>query len=348
MKTRAILLAAAMASAATTTAAQPAPEIPSHAVVRHVPPSEVEPGYDLRLIAVIDDAWVEDGLVARYRVTGRGGARRSAPFERSTAGGTYATIPASVIDRPGVEYYIAGLRSGRAHFASARAPHVVRVEPPPWQRWMEVERRRLDGRLYAASARFEVQDFGDTSGRDRYLRAEADWTYRLVGALYSITLGYGMLEGETPSSGDDTAVQLDRAVRWGQGGFRMRLARSLWLDAYAMLGLGDSGFLAGGGGQAILGDDWRTCVKLGGEWLEELGYRGWITLQWDTVPPFLMSATVATIDQPDAQVDTGSTVRYLVELPIGDHLRVGAHGSFGARGNRPGWFGGGLQTQVDF
>lgn len=348
MKTRAILLAAAMASAATTTAAQPAPEIPSHAVVRHVPPSEVAPGYDLRLIAVIDDAWVEDGLVARYRVTGRGGAWRSAPFERSTAGGTYATIPASVIDRPGVEYYIAGLHSGRAHFASARAPHVVRVEPPPWQRWMEVERRRLDGRLYATSARFEVQDFGDTSGRDRYLRAEVDWTYRLVGALYSITLGYGMVEGQTPSSGDDTAVQLDRAVRWGQGGFRMRLARSLWLDAYAMLGLGDSGFLAGGGGQAILGDDWRTCVKLGGEWLEELSYRGWITLQWDTVPPFLMSATVATIDQPDAQVDTGSTVRYLVELPIGDHLRVGAHGSFGARGNRPGWFGGGLQTQVDF
>ena len=334
---------------ALSTSAAAEPAIPTRAVVRHVPPSEVVPGVDLRLVAIIDDAWVEDGLIARYRVAGRGGAWHGAPFERSTAGGTYATIPAGAIGRPGVEYYIAGQRSGRPHFASARSPHVVRVEPLSWQRWMEVERRRLDGRLYAVSARFDVQDFGDTSGRDRYLRAEVDWTYRMVGALYSITLGYGMLEGETPSTGDDdTAVQLDRAVRWGQGGFRLRLRRAAWLDAYALMGLGESGFLAGGGGQLILGDDWRTCVKLGGDWMEELSYRGWITLQWDTVPPFLMSATVATIDQPDARIDTGAMVRYLIELPIGDHLRIGAHTSFGARGNRPGWFGGGLSTQVDF
>jgi hypothetical protein len=353
MKTRAIQLAvaAAVTAVGATAAAQPAssPQMPTHAVVRHVPPSEVAPGVDLRLLAIIDDAWVEDGLIARYRVAGRGGAWHSAPFERSTAGGTYATIPAEAVERPGVEYYIAGQRSGRAHFASAGAPHVVRVEPEPSQRWIEVEHRRLDGRLYAVAASFEVQDFGDNSGRDRYLRGEVDWTYRLVGAIYSITIGYGMLEGETPSSGDeDTALQLDRAVRWGQGGFRLRLGRALWFDARAMLGLGESGFLAGGGGQVILGDDWRTCVKIGGDWLEELSYRGWITLQWDTVPPFLMSATVATIDQPDARIDTGSTVRYMIELPIGDRLRIGAHTSFAARGNRPGWFGGGLSTQLDF
>src|SRR5687768_6148444 len=71
----------------------PADPLPTRASLRHVPPGEIEPGAELRLVAIIDDAWVEEGLVVRYRAAGRGGRWSTAPFERSTAGGHYATIP---------------------------------------------------------------------------------------------------------------------------------------------------------------------------------------------------------------------------------------------------------------
>lgn len=343
---RVLTLVAAIAVSATPAVGAAAP--PARATLHHVPPSEVAPGAELRLLAVIDDAWVEEGMVARYRVAGRGGRYATASFERSSAGGYHAIIPASAVVRPGVEYYVAGLRGGRAHFASAAAPHLVRVEPPASQRWVDVELARLRGRLYGMAARVEVQDFGHVHGRDRHVRAETDWTYRLVGRLYSITLGYALLDGVTPSGTDDMAVELDRGARWGYGGFRLRLHDALWLDARVMMGIGEEGFLSGVGGQVIFGDDWRTCVMVGAEALEELSYRGWVTLQWDTVPPFLMQATAMSTDQPDARIDAGSTVRYQVALPLTDTMSVAAHAAFGARGNRPGWFGGGLATSFDF
>ena len=49
-------------------------------------------------------------------------AYHDAPFERSSAGGWYATIPAADVEPPGVEYYIAGRTTDgaeHAHFASA-------------------------------------------------------------------------------------------------------------------------------------------------------------------------------------------------------------------------------------
>ena len=347
MKTRAILLAA-MTLAADTAAAQPAPEIPAHAVVRHVSPSEVAPGSDLLLVAIIDDAWVEDGLVARYRVAGRGGtlAQRAV---RALHRRRHLRHHPGQRDRPAgcrVLHRRTAQRSGplrqrrNAARGAGRAAALAAMDgggAPP------ARRSALRGGRALRGAGFRRQQRrGPLPARRGGLDLPAGRRALLNHARVRHARGRDAVVG------NDTAVQLDRAVRWGQGGFRMRLARALWLDAHAMLGLGESGFLAGGGGQLILGDDWRTCVVLGGEWLEELSYRGWLTLQWDTVPPFLMSATVATTDQPDARIDTGSTVRYLIELPVGDHFRIGAHTSFGARGNRPGWFGGGLQTQVNF
>ena len=70
-----------------------------HATLHHVPPSEVAPGSGLRLVAIIDDGWTEDGLVARYRVAGRG-RFLAAPFERSSAGCYYDVSPRPVA-RPG-------------------------------------------------------------------------------------------------------------------------------------------------------------------------------------------------------------------------------------------------------
>ena len=330
-----IALAPALASAA---------DAPGAALVRHVPPSEATAGAELRLIAVIDDAWVERGLVARYRWIGSSGEYASAPFRRSSAGGFYAVIPAAAVKRPGLAYYIEGAQAARPHFASPGEPHVVRVEREPKSAWVEQELHRLDGRRYSVRVDTHLQDFGGDSGDDRLFRGELDWTYRLIGALYSIHLGFGAVEAKTPvEMGTDR-----RGYRYGYGGLRFRLYDSVWLDGRALIGMSDVGFSPGGGAQLILGDDWRTCVKLGGEISEALSYRAWITLQWDTVPGFLMSATATTTDEPRAEFDTGAAVLYEIRYPLSPAVTIGGKLSYSSRGNRPGGFGGGLGTELNF
>lgn len=328
-------------------AAADAEQRPVAATLTHVPPSEAAGGEPLRLVAVITDGWVEDGLVAHYRHPGAS-EYRAAPFQRSTAGGYHATIPADAVRRPGVEYYVAGARGDRAHFASAAAPHLVRVEPDPGDRWIEVERRRLAGRVHGVSTRVWSRDFGDTHGADRFVRGELEWTHRLVRSLYSISLGYGFVEGETPTGTMDAAVVAERGARWGYGGVRLRLGDAGWLDGKAILGFGQEGFLAGVGGELILGDDWRTAVMVGGEVMSELSYRAWISLQWDTVPPFLMKATAGTTDQPDSGIDAGSYVDLEIAYPLTRSWTVAGTLSFAARGNRPGGPGAGLAASYDF
>ena len=323
---------------------------PQHrALIRHMPPAEAVAGSDLRLVAVIDDAWSEGGLVVRYRPAAAAGEDfASAPFRRSSAGGYHAVIPAAAVRRPGVLYYIEGARGEVTHFASRSHPYLVRVERAPGSAWKEAELRRLGGRRHSLAVETRVQDFGTSHGVDRYYGGELDWKYRLVERLYAIHLGFGFLEGLTPVSLMPGTDSERRGYRYGYGGVRLRLRDAVWLDGRVILGFSDEGFSPGAGAQLVLGDDWRTCVKLGAEGSEALSYRAWITLQWDTVPGVLMSATAATTDEPRAAIDAGSYVMYRVELPVTGALSLSGEVSFGARGNRPGGFGGGLASEMSF
>ncbi len=338
------------ASAAEVKTPEPQPQVgvvPSRAVVRHVPPVEAQPDQPLRLLAVIENAWVEDGLVAHYRVPGNT-SYLDLDFERSSAGGYFAQIPASDMGREGVEYYISGRSDGALHFGSPEAPHPVRVEPKAVDRWIEAERKRLGGRHYAVDASLAMYDFGSTHGRDRFVRGHIDWSYLLVDRLYAIHLGFAFVEGDTPSGIMSDARSERAAVRYGYGGLRWRLRDKIWFDGKAMMGFGQEGFAAGLGGALTLGNDWRTAVTVGAEAMSELSYKAWLRLQWDTVPFVLMSAEVATTNQPDAKIDAGSYVEFKVRYPLSNAFEIAGTINYGARGNRPGGFGGGLHTNYRF
>ena len=320
---------------------------PAAAVVRRVPPIEAVTGRDLRLVAVIDNDWIEGGLVARYRPLGTD-VYGVAPFRRSSVGGYYATIPSEIIARPGLEYFISAANGDTTHFANAGAPHLVRVTRPSDSAWREAELHRLGGRRYSAKLDVHYQSFGSSSGTDQYIKSEIDWSYRPITTLYSFSLGFGFLEGDTPADATEDAANLQRGYRYGYGGVRLRLRDAVWLDARASLGFGDNGFSPGGGGQVILGDDWRTCVKFGFDASSALSYHAWITLQWDTVPGVLMSATAATTNQPRSEIDSGSYVLFQVAKPINDRFAITGKLSYGGRGNRPGGPGAGIATEMRF
>jgi len=65
---------------------------------------------------------------------------------------------------------------------------------------------------------------------------------------------------------------------------------SIFVDARASLGVSRAGFDQGLRGQVTFGKPWRSCVQVGAEALGDVGASGWVRLQWDTAPPFLMGA----------------------------------------------------------
>ena len=327
------------------------PTLQAHVTVRHVPPAEAIEGRALRLVAVVDQAWGANGVLVRYRAARQGGEFHEVAFERSSGGGYYATIPAADVRRPGVEYTIvAQHRDGSvvAHFATAEWPHEVRVEPDAGARWIEVERRRLDGRDSGFALQAAFVNFGTTYGDDYFMRGEASWTHRVVTGLYSFKLGYGAIEGLTPEDRMPRAPTLDTGFRYGFGEARFRAGSRLWLDLGALLGFSHDGFAAGVRAQALIGRDDRTCVVLGGETIGGLGGSTWVRLQWDTVVPFLMSAELRKTDLPASPLEGGQTLSYTIDYPLSLGVRLGANVSFSSRDRRPGGFGGGLSAALDF
>jgi hypothetical protein len=323
------------------------------AAIRHVPPGEATEGVPLRLVASVDDAWTESALELRWRPLGSGAPFAALAFERSSAGGWFATIPGAAMVPPGIEYWIAGeAASGSgevAHFASAAVPHAVRVELAPAQRWAEVERARVGGRASRLRARMAAASFGTAEGPDWMMRGEVDWTHRLVKTLYSFSLGYGFIQGVTPEMrGAPDLPGLEHGARYGFGEIRWRLHELIWVDTGVLLGFSHDGLATGARANLTLGKEWRSCVQLGAEVIDGLGPSAWLRLQWDTVPPLLMGAEIRATDLPGARLDGGMMLTYDVAIPIGRRVTLGAQVSYAARAQKVGSFGGGLSSAFEF
>ncbi len=328
---------------------------PTQAVVHHVPPAEAAEHEPLRLAAMVENAWAETALVARYRPADAPAraAFKEVPFERSSTGAYYAIVPISAVVRPGLVYYVVGIdKDGHevAHFASAASPHEVRVEPPTDARWIEAERRRLGGRIDKVHAYFDAVSFGKALGeQDYYLRSEIDWTHRLVTTLYSFSLGYGFVQGRTPSQRNDAEPLFEqRGTRYGFGSVRVRASEYLWLDGGVLLGFSHEGFAPGVRGSLTIGRDWRTAVQVGGEFIRDLGGTGWVQLQWDTVPPLLMAARITTTSLPGSALEGGAILSLHADYPVTDRITLGATASMNAREHRPASPGAGVSMSVDF
>ena len=208
-----------------------------HALVVHVAPLSSTAGEPVELEAMIDAPFAET-LTARWRAIGEG-SWHDVAFERSSAGGWFASLPPAAA--PGLEYYIRGVDANGAevaHFASATAPHMVRVDPALFDRLLgeavlelergdrqavdeeaEVESQlgRVDPALFdrleeldrarLLDHRDEVaidamgHNFGNRYGLpDRFLRAEVTYTHRMWRQLHHIAFGFGTISGKTPVS----------------------------------------------------------------------------------------------------------------------------------------------------
>jgi hypothetical protein len=348
MKTTIVLLACLAAPAF---ADGPGAQTVPHALVIHVAPLVADNNKPIELVAQIDAPFAE-ALSARWRHIGET-AWKEVVFDRSSAGGWYAELPAS--SPPGIEYYIRGKDTAGvevAHFASESSPHVVRVVPSLVDRLETLDRARLHDLPNEISFDVIGHNFGNRYGlADRFVRAELAYTRRTFRELYSITFGFGSISGTTPiesapraGGGDDTG----HSLRYGFGGARLRASEGIFFDARAQLGGSHDGFDAGVAGTVTLGKPWRSNVSIGGEYLHDLGGSAFVRLQWDTAPPLLMGASVVRTDLPGTEIDSaGLYIAYDVAYRVADRFAMRAQLSYGARDGDSHW-GGGLGSSLDF
>jgi hypothetical protein len=318
------------------------------ALVVHVPPGSADPGAPIPLTAMLD-APLAETLIVHWR---RAGDTRwtDAELERSSAGGWYAEIPGA--PAPGVEYYIAGRDAGGAevlHFASAEAPHLVRVEPGADERRTEADRARLHGRADRIAIDVDGHDFGNRYGvLDRFIRAEASFTHHVGGPLYELTFGFGLIQGATPVASMPDGDHVKHGARYGFSGLRLRVTPSIFVDGRVSLGVAHSGFAPGVAGAATFGKPWRSNVSVGGEYMQDLGPSMFVRLQWDTAAPLLMAASVIRTDLPGALIDeNGVYIKYEVMFTAFSRTTLRGSLSFGGR-DGPAHFGAGLGASVAF
>jgi hypothetical protein len=321
---------------------------PPRAVVVHVAPITTEPGEPIPLEAMIDAPFSEK-LSVRWRAIGET-KWQDVQFERSSAGGWFASIPAA--DVRGVEYYIRGTDTAGveiAHFASETAPHVVRVDPSLFDRLEALDIDRLQNRRNEIALDVVAHDFGNRySLRDRFIRSELTYSYKLLRQLHEISFGFGSITGRTPTSEEPTAMDVLKGMRYGFGQFRLRAHPSVFIDARLGLGVTHDDFEGQGRAAITFGKPWRSCVQIGGEVIGDLGPSGWVRLQWDTAPPLLMGASIVRTDLPGVQIDVaGLYIAYDVQYQVADRFSMRAQLSYGARDGAA-HVGGGLGTAVAF
>lgn len=318
------------------------------AVVVHVAPTSTQAGNPIELEAMIDTPFAEK-LSVRWRSIG-GTSWHDVPFERSSAGGWFASLPAAA--SPGVEYYIRGADAQggeHEHFASAQVPHAVRVDPSLVDRLESLDRQRLGNRLDELALDVVAHNFGNRYDiPDWFVRSEVTYSHNLLRVLHQVGFGFGSINGRTPADRMQGGDDAWRAMNYGYGQVRMRVHPSVFLDGRIGLGVSHDNFEGLGRGSVTFGKPWRSCVQIGGEYFGDLGPTGWVRLQWDTAWPLLMGASIVRSDLPGAIVDpAGLYIAYDVSYQMAERFTVKAQLSYGARDGsaHP---GGGIGTAVAF
>ena len=320
-------------------------------LVAHIAPTTTQAGKPIEIEAMIDAPFAEQ-LSVRWRAIG-GTAWQDVPFERSSAGGWFASLPAAA--SPGIEYYIRGkdlAGTESEHFATERAPHVVRVDPALYDRLEALDRERLANRVDEVAVDVVAHNFGNRYGlEDWFIRSEAVYSHHVLRALHRVGFGFGSITGRTPEnrmpeSAGGSMVLL--GMRYGFGEVRLRVHPSVFLDGRVGLGVSHDNFEGLGKGSITFGKPWRSCVTVGGEYFGDLGPVGFVRLQWDTAFPFLMGASVVRSDLPGAIVDpAGLYIAYDVSYQMAQRFTVRAQLSYGARDGAA-HAGGGLGTAFAF
>ena len=330
--------------------------------VRHLPPAEATAGAPIEIVAEVERAW-DATLILHYRPVAAG-AWSTASFKRTEEDAWAAVVPGDAVAWPGVEYYIDSVAPGEGatvtpEFASAAAPHTVRIVRTKHEHRRERDLARVDRRRSRIHVAGEYVDYGRREGlRDAYYRIDADFAYRLLAyPLEQIRFGYARMLGDVPNSELEAPEapacepECEKHVGFKVGGWfelRLGVGDGVDLDARAMVLASDVGFGVGGRGELRFGVEDGNHVAVAVEAIQDIGTTTGFRLGWATVPRLPMAATVEVTDMPSEIRATGVRFVYDVALPVTEGTRIGGRIGYQARDADIGGLSGGANLTMDF
>jgi hypothetical protein len=328
--------------------------------VRHLPPAEATAGAPLEIVAEVARAW-ESTLTLHYRPVDAG-AWSTAAFTRTEEDAWRAVVPGEAIAWPGVEYYIDSVAPGEGaavtpEFASAAAPHTVRIVRTKNEIRRERDLARVDQRRSRIHVAGEYVDYGRRDDlRDAYYRIDADFAYRLLTyPLEQIRFGYARMLGDVPNSELEappvTEPERTKHVGFKVGGWfevRLGVGDGVDLDARGMVLATDVGFAVGGRGELRFGVEDGNHVAVAVEAIQDIGTTTGFRLGWATVPRLPMAATVEVTDMPSEIRATGVRFVYDIAFPMTEGTRIGGRIGYQARDADIGGISGGANLTMDF
>jgi hypothetical protein len=328
--------------------------------VLHVPVAWAAADEPLEVAVEVTQPHLVARITLHYRRQGEKDFH-SAHFARSVQG-WQATVPAADLAPGTVEYYIgshvttAPAAPEHYHFGTPDAPHPFLVIGDDETR---IRKELLAGELGNRSrfrARGEIAHFGrrtldDGTGAsidDYYWRTEVDYTYRILGPIYAIRIGLGILRGETYHIDNGGRMRVPRVgLYYGDAEVRFRLGAYVRLDVSAIFGVGPDNFDGGGGAQLTIGNDPGTHLALGGDYVTDVGGRGWLRLAWNTIPRVPMALTLELTNLPSLNGASGR-VYFSATLRAGRHLAFDAQIGYATRDNGIGGPTAGLAASLEF
>jgi len=283
-------------------------------------------------------------------------------FQRLQGTTWAASVPAAMIQPPGLEYYIGTVeRDGTQvlRFASPESPHFVLVD---LSRQDKSSAQRLDAhggrhtRFAASVHHYNLGERKQTSGEmtpgtqpqalpDYFNAMEASVTYRfLKDSIYSVSFGYGMLGGvmgtTTPEreahsavNASDVLLSIPRPMKpgvyYGFGTLYWEVGGAFGIEPKLIMGASYDGFEVGAGGLARFGTLTGTHFDVALEGIANVGTRFITEFQWTTVPNFRMSLRNEVTDYPVGG-DGGVLPSYNATLLLGQWELTGSVG-YGVR-----------------
>lgn len=328
-------------------------------VPEHVPQNEARAGKPLELHFRTDAPDRLGAVTVHVLADARHPRALALPVQR-TAADYVALIPADRVAPPALRYYVTQQREGEPPhdvFASASAPHRVRVVLRPDE---EVEQTRLRARLgkrSVISLQAEAVSFGahkpapsSEELADRYYGLEAGYHYAVLTRVEEVALSLIHVRaeaGEQLSTPEPHAELTHPGIDAGRATITWRLAEPLRVRTALLLGASQRGFEYGGSMDVIVGDPHDVSLELGGLAIRTLGETAHLRLGFRATPRIPMGATIEVTSFPTSN-DPGVRLSYDVGYRFDPTTEISLRAGYQGRSSIAGGPSLGLNVQYGF
>jgi len=335
--------------------ATPAHAVPPRAMITLLSPRGADAGKSVEIAAHVRMGDSVRSLILHARALEDAGFQ-SFVMQLDERGHARATVPAESVRAPGFAYFIQAVdKDGEvveAH-GSVESPSIVTVKPTA----QEAAPAEPTTRVRFTS---ELVSFDGTSGRDYFLLNEGDFLYRVrFHRLYGVRLGYGNYQGQ-----GGTVEQLDvlkeepRRAGFTYGFVETELElHPLFGVAFRFtVGLGRpddptqqrDAITGGFQTRARIGTLEGAHLVLAGEFLPEIGQRGYIGLHYEPIKDVPMQVEVVVTDQPVNSNELAVRLIYEIGYRFTDRIAVALRPSYQLRNIKHAGPGIGLAATFDW